>query len=220
MRTELFESMDSRTEMDPATAGGLTRLDRAINRAYRHVSMPTIREHPEMQDSLDHILITGIHEYSLVTGGLAVWAIYQVKLEDDEITLTGKRFRELNKLRRPDGRPSFYARWGNNLFINSNPTATENGDTLRVYFWRQPTALVAAAPNNVTLLTPVWDQVIMAGATYYGWKSLNVVERADMAREDFAALINEVPNVDFIEQRDDGFEIEPDLRLPHMEFGR
>ncbi len=211
---EVWISMGQRTELDPNVAAPLIRLNRAINKAYRHVTMPNVYQHSALQTTNDITMVTDTSNYSLTFSSVPVWAIHQVKLESDEVTLKRRDFRRINEVRLTSARPSFYARWGDTIYLNAKPTSNENGETIRVYHWLRATSLTA---TGTTVLGEEWDAVITEGAKFYAWLTMGVMDRADIAREVFASLINDIGSTDKLEAEDDGARLNLDpLTTPYM----
>ncbi len=196
-------SVDSRTEFDSSTTAGQTRLDRAINFSYYHVVEPSIYRHHELQEIDTFTLATDDHTYDLSSN---VYIIHTVKLTTDDIPLRAMSYRDWVQLRRVSGRPNRYSRWGNTIYLDRDPTTDENGDTMTVNHYIQPAILTA---GNVTVLNPLWDSVIWFGAIYYAWKMVGQQDKAEAAKIEFAALINEFREKDRHEGEDYGYEIDP-----------
>jgi hypothetical protein len=67
------------------------------------------------------------------------------------------------------------------------------------------------AGAGTTAIHERWDEIIVEGATWRGWKDLNNIDRADQARDEFARMINEVTDIAKIEAEDWGSSAEPQL---------
>lgn len=205
-------SLDQRTEMDTSTAAGQTRLDRTINFAMLHVSEPSIYRHHELEALDTFTLAENDHDYDLAGD---VYTIFAVKLTTDDIPLRAFTFREWVQLRRVDARPTRYARFGNTIYLDRDPTSDEAGDIMTVYHYQQPDIL--SSTSDTTVLNEIFDQVIWVGATWYGWEMLGQQDKAEAAKIKFGALINEFREKDRFEHEDYGYRVDPTaLRWPIM----
>ena len=197
LREDIWLAMKRPEELNPGTVQGADQLNKAVNRSYRHISLPNIYKHAELETQFDIPLVTAVSSYSFAAASPLVWAIEQVKLEADEIVLRRWPFKWLNELRLTDSRPSVYARRASTLFLNTRPTAAENGDICRIYHTQRIVDLALDA--DVTVVSQEWDQVIVQGGIFYAWLALDNKARADGARETFGALINEIGATDVME---------------------
>jgi hypothetical protein len=176
---------------------GNTQIENWVNYGYRHVTNPKIYEHPILQTGGDITLAEDDYDYALPAG---IWGIHNVKYVEDDINLKKRGRRYMDNIRRTDGAPRIYLRWGNTLEIDTNPTSDEDGDTLTVRGWGRVTLL---SGSGVTVLEPEWDRVIVKWGVYYGWSGLGVPERAEIAAAEAAALTNEIMEIFDFEVRDE-----------------
>ena len=205
-------SVDSRTEFDSSVPAGQTRLDRAINFAYYHVSEPSVYRHHELQEKDQQAMTTDTHSYNLTAN---VYTLYGLKLETDDIPLRWMSFRDWIQLRRVDARPTRYARFGNTIYLDRDPTSDENGENIDIYHTIQPAIL--SADGSVTVLNPLWDQVIWIGAVFYAWQMVGQDDKAEAKKIEFSALINEFREKDKQEMEDYGHEVDPTAdRSPYL----
>lgn len=227
LRTNVWLMMDTRTDLDPSVPGSLgeTRLNLFINKAYAHCALPNVHDHPELVDVYNFTLATGVRSYSISRATLTLAGnahLYAIKHLYDRVR--GRRIRPMTlrqMLERhfdtvaltPAGRPNRYTRFAENLLLDRYPTAAENGDVMELYYWREITPMVLG--TDTTLFTQPWDQVVEAGAAFYGWTALNNTVRADLARDHFGRLINEVGSIDQLEGQDEGYRIDldPDIYM-------
>lgn len=225
MRTNVWLMMDTRSDLDPGTALGLARLNLFINKAYAHCALPNVHDHPELVTSVDIAMVAGTRSYSIsraTLAGLAAPPLYAIKHLYD--VTRGRRIRPMTlrqMLERhfdtvaltPAGRPNRYTRFAETLLLDRYPTATEAGQLLTLYYWREISPMTLDA--DTTLFSQPWDQVVEAGAAYYGWVALNNSVRADLARDNFGRLINEVGSIGDLEGMDEGYRIDldPDIYM-------
>lgn len=214
LRDELRYEMRNRDDLDPG------RLDRWVFQAYSHVSMPTVHKHRELELTKTWPLVLDDPIYDISTTALTdkLWTIYTVKhieaasATDYDVTRRKLTPREQFKWDAqghvPQGRPTAYSRWGEELFLNHRPSNAEVGQLIELRGRFTPGALTA--DGSVTLLHPIWDEVIVAGATWYGWRRLGRPDLAEPAKEDFARLVNEITETQRADGEDPGRGIDID----------
>src|SRR3972149_5050201 len=66
--------------------------------------------------------------------------------------------------------------------------------------YRPPAIL--AADGSFTVLHPLWDEVVVLGATWRGFRELNENARAELARQNFALLIQEQQDARTLDSED------------------
>ena len=184
MRDDLYLLLNSRDEVDPDVAAGQTRLDRFLNWAYQRVQLPTTFEHIERQSTQTLTLVTSTASYTVT-----LWAIDHIRYDNFKKLLRPMSRQQLSNATIPDGQPTRFARWGTSIYLDYTPTSTQNGHTLTMYGWTTPTTL--ATSSAASALNAVWDEVIVIGAAWRGWRSLGDHTRADVFREEYAALVND-----------------------------
>jgi hypothetical protein len=200
MRSDLYLLLGSRDEVDPTTAPGQARLDRFLNWCYLRIQLPSTFEHVERQTSEILTLVTSTTSYSI-----AVWAIDHIRYDNFSKLLRPMSKTQLSNSTVPAGQPSRFARWGQFISLDYSPTTTQNGHTLTVYGWIQPSALTNSVSVAASSLNSVWDEVIVAGAAWRGWRSLGDSVRADTFREEYSALVNDNRSVLSFEGRIEGW---------------
>ena len=212
LREDAWLFLDQRPDLDPATAGGLARLNLWVNRAYRHVSWPNVHPHRELKITGNIALVLGSDNYAL-TALTSFWAVRHIHHARANRRLQPRALWALLEQRQLDsagvavqGEPSLYAIDGSNLLLDYAANSAVAGQNLVVYYWRRIANLV----NNtdVTLLADEWDQIIPLGVAWYGWNNLNQLERADYFRTEFAAMASEVVPGESIEHLDEGPQID------------
>lgn len=204
-----------------ATADQLAddRVDRWLRWAQLHAGRPAIYPHRELATSGTFVLAASTPGYAFSTFATDtdnVQAIRKVFNESRGRRLRPTSHRQyLEGSRTGDGAlqtgsPERYAVDGGTLYVLSAPSATYAGDTMRVFFYRKPTAL--SAVGAMSELGEDWDEVIVAGALWRGFRALGVPERAELAKLEFGQLANEVANrllLDHLEDHDGRtFEVE------------
>lgn len=212
MRDELYLLLNSRDEVDPSVATGQTRLDRFLNWSYLKVQLPSTFEHVERQSSGTITLVTSTSSYTIPA---TIWAIDHIRYGAREKRISPMSRAQLSNITIPSGPPARFARWGTTLYLDATPTSTENGQTLTIYGWQEPESL--ATSGAASELNPVWDEVIIAGAAWRGWRSLGDHPRADVFREEFAAMANDMRSVLSQEAHIPGWRVEVGSRI---EYGR
>lgn len=221
MRDALTYDLFQRTDLTTS------QKDRWINWSYRHVSMPRVFRHRELQIDTQNLitLVTGQVSYdiSAATLGMEVPYVYDVTYVDgpNAADLTRRRrklyggqdIREFENSYLAQGEPTHYALYGpNTLYINMRPTVTQNGNVVRLRGWRVPMALTD--PAHTTVLLATFDEVILLGARWRGFRSLGRTEMAELAKGDFVGLLNDMQVPWTSDAEDWGGYFQPDL-LPY-----
>lgn len=237
----------SRTELRDATRWALDnkqnittdQLDRWVNWSYLHVSMPRIHKHRSLQFAGSFPLVTDQVPYPLHTAftPTVLWGIHSVVYingtSDSDYSLRRRRLRQtdirfLDEQVLGQGEPSEYTMYGGNfvaggnpsagqtLYLNHRPGTNENGKLLLVRGWRQPPILAA---GEETVLDVMWDEAIVLGATWRGWRELGRPERAEPTRLAFGAMISEIQSADQVDADDWGTRMEIDLSPYQVERG-
>lgn len=213
--------LDKRTDeqADPDQATGLANIVLWINHAYRHLSLPNVHEHPELCTTQAITLVQDDRQYALNTD---LWAIKWVRHEERGRRLTPSTFEHMEDIRITSGIPGDWARFGRDLFLDRLPTSNEAGDTLNVRYWKQPTAFTTVdTDTQFSELNQVFDNILIVGGVWRGWQQLNNIGRADIARELWASLVNDVAAPADIEAfaEDWAFQIDQQPYQAHMQRG-
>lgn len=206
------------------------QLRRWINWSYLHVSQPNIHPHQPLQATGTMPLVAGQVEYPLTSLGFTLWGIYNITYiagTTTALTNMRRRLRPAGDIRWLDpqfygtGEPSRYAVWGGaatgqTIHINAQPSSGIAGNLLLVRGYKQPTRLTD--PAHVTVLHDLWDECILLGGRWRGWRELNRPERAEITRVEFGLQVNEVQNALKLDVQDWGGRFEIDLQ-PYMAVG-
>lgn len=209
-RTELQEQF-LRGRSDAAVSD--TRLDRWINDGYDHVSHPSVHRHAQLLTFFDISLVTGDNSYDISTTvtTFQVTAVRDVThyLATTIAATTIKRklaprgIRWFDERTINEGPPSVYVMdEGETLLISGVPRSTENGQQVRVRCWREPALLTA---GNRSVLPRRYDEAILLAARWRAYRDLEMREAAELAKQDFAIIVNEFPSRDILEAEDTGW---------------
>ena len=223
MRTALGFMLEARDDI------GNTELDRWLNWTYIQISNPGIARHRALQSNFTIALVLNQISYDISvaastfhTAGIQdVVYIDGVNITDN--TFTRRKLRGRQDIRTAEARPfstgppTHYSLQGEvggaglnlGLIINSQPSAAEVGNLLLVNTWRYPTILSGAA---TTVLTPVWDEVIVVGAAWRGWRDLNQPDRAAEMKQQFAELTQAITDKIAVDAEDWETRFEPDIQ--------
>ena len=171
------------------------RLDRRINASYLWCSMPNHYRHPELEITEPVKLTTGNANYPLTNTYYMIVGVAHaqaaVPLDTTRRTkLYPVDWREQMFTQRPTSRPSQYSYWDEQIWLTSVPDTASVGQILEVSGYLQPDALALAA--DTTLLKAEWDEIILVGAEWRMWISMNEPDRAYEAKNNLGALVNEV----------------------------
>lgn len=207
-QSELVYMLDGRDDIVAA------RRLRWLNQTLLHVAMPSIYRHRELELTDSFALATDDIDYSITeaTLGRKLWVLYDVfyiagtSLTD--VTLRRERLQSVGMRKmdlittRATGEPNKYALWGETLFTDTRPTASENGNLIALRGYWSPTLMTSGGGSHE--LRAEWDEVILYGAQWRAWKALGLVERAELAKEDFASMMNEITNQRRLDAEDPG----------------
>jgi hypothetical protein len=201
IRDEVTEGLGNRTELTTAN------YNRFINLSYLHVSRPAIHPHYELRQSENITLLAATRAYPYDTSWRGTRSLYNSTLEyllhpED---IQDQDARSVTTV----ARPSHYAIEGINIVLSQIPNADAAGDVLVHRYWQRPILLVA--DGDTTVISPDWDEVIIAGALYRGWRRLNQHERMVEAREDYARLIREVQDEEKLFAKSRGWRATPQI---------
>jgi hypothetical protein len=164
--------------------------------------------------------------------GYNLWGIYGVwYVEGSSLTdrsIRRQRLRGSFDIRTTDqaaqgqGRPTRYGIWGQTagdeggqvLNLDRRPSATDAGRVLLVRGYRVPDTLTV--DTAVTSLGTLWDEVIILGATWRGFRELNENARAEVARQNFGLLMAEQQEARRLDAEDwgGGFEVDLTYYMP------
>lgn len=232
MATMTFLEMQDalRWELDQNQTLTAAQLKRWLNWAMIHVSQPNIHKHQSLQAEGAVVLVADQANYALTALGFRLWGIYSTTYiagTSTALTNRRRRLRGAGDIRWLDGQflmqgePSSYAVWGGSasgqtLWVNSRPASSQAGNLLLVRGYRQPAQLVN--DGDLTVLNDLWDEVVVMGAKWRGWRGLNRPERAEIARVEFGLQINEIQEATKLDASDWGGRFEFEFQ-EHMQVG-
>lgn len=180
-----------------STVWTAARLDRRINASYLWCSMPNHYRHPELEATEELVLVANTASYALTNTYYMIYGVDHAQAASGSVTDETRRtklypvdWREQMDTLRPTSRPSEYSYWDEQIHLTSVPDTTSVGQVLEVHGYIQPDTLALAA--DTTLLKPEWDEIIVIGAEWRMWISLNEHDRAYEAKQNLGALVNEV----------------------------
>lgn len=202
MRSNVRYSLNNR-QANPSD----DQIDLWINRAYRMVSLPTVRRHRELQATQSITLTSGLVTYAAASD---IRGIFSVRNSTKGYKLNPRTTRWMDNRRRPASgtQARFYGLWGNTFELYPTPGSADNGDTVVARYW-QSVALLSA-DGDVTVLLPEYDQVVEYGAEWQAWKALNRPDLAEIAKDDYARLVNELRDLLDVDAEDWPVEFEID----------
>jgi hypothetical protein len=224
MRTSVQFILDDRADLNP------TEIDRWINWTYLQISNPGVFRHRGLQEDFTVTLVLNQISYDISAAAAAfqVAGIYDVVYIDGtskaDNTLTRRKLRASQDVRtmevRPfaTGEPHRYALHGEiggagldrGLIIDSQPDATVAGNLLLVRCWRYPDVLTGA--GDLTVLSPAWDEVIIVGAAWRGWRDMNQPDRANEMKQQFSEMTQALRGQINVEAEDWESQFELDMQ--------
>ena len=198
------------------------RLSRWINRAYEHISYPTIHKHWELEATTNIPLVTDQFVYSLDIAETYVQrellGIRSARyVEDTSDSMTSRRqvmqARSLGWFNRRQhtttaAGPSYYGIFHKQLYISPGPMADINGNWMVLEGWEQPAILTLDADQ--TVLLGWWDEVILVGAKWMAELELGFLEYAEQTKQSYSSLLTQAPNRELV-GADDNETFFPDM---------
>jgi len=226
MQEALRWALDNRTNVTD------TQLTRWLNWSYEHVGQPTMHRHQALQaESANTVtLVTDQVAYDIPNlAGFTFWGLYGIWYVDgtDASDRSLRRFRlkgsfdvrSTDEASQGTGRPTRYSVWGQTastaaqgpiVNLDRRPTTGENGKVLLVRGYRSPIRLVD--PTDITVLHPLWDEAIILGATWRGFRELSENARSEVAKANFATVVGMAQDASKLGAEDWGGAFEVDLQ--------
>jgi hypothetical protein len=199
-----------------------TQLDRWLNWSYLHVCQPRVFRHRELMiDTANTItLSTGVMQYDITstTLGMSVPFIYQilyiVGTDSADLALRRRKLRGGQDIRQfatatiPSAEPTHYALFGTDLWVYPKPSSTQNTHVIQLMGVREPTRLTN--DDQPTVVRESFDEVILLGARWRGWRELGRFDMAEIAKADFVALLGDLQEPGSSDAEDWGGYFQPD----------
>ena len=196
MTDEVRYALDNRTGIAEA------RIVQWLNWTLLHVTQPRVHRHIELlEDGPAAVMVAGTTTYAVPTRLIAP---YQVKAQQGSggtyyrwlENTTPEEFDRRQSYPTPQGPPAYYT-YGPTRAVRVYPApdSTWAGGDLRVRGWMRPNLFTVSSPTVLSPIAEMWDEVLVVGATYRGWRSLNAPDRAEVAAQDFATLLSDVSSV-------------------------
>ena len=192
-------------------------LERRINKAYVHVCNPGVYPHREMQETEDFQAVLGQVVYPIdpttvgyqivsfqgmhfLRAAVPVATTQSNKMYPRDIRWFDKRTASLGST------PNSYGIWAEELHIDPIPNTTADGFTMRARVWREPVGLTA--DTDLTVIPANWDEIIQLGARWRAERDIGYRDKAELTKQDYAALLNEYVERQDLEAQDTGWEVE------------
>lgn len=196
-----------------------TRMNRWINDGMDHVSHPSVHRHSQLKANVDVALVTGTNEYDIstttttfqITGIRSVthYLATTIAATTTKRKLVPRGIRWFDERTITEGPPAaFVVDEDETLIITGIPRSAESGQQIRIRCWREPTLL--SSDSDTTVLPRRYDEAVLLAARWRAYRDLEMREAAELAKQDFAIMVNEFPDRDSIEAEDTGWA--PGLR--------
>ena len=192
-----------------------TRTGRWINQAYTYMCHPSVHHFREMQAiSNATTLITANNAYSIATLGtdtvVAIRFITHVASTSYSATANKRKLkprgiRSFEQRTLTTGRPFLYAIDGSFLYVSGVPSSTENGQILRIGYYKEPATL---SGTNKTVLGSYYDRPLMKFTEAFAEADLGEKAKALVTLKEAAGLLNNAASENEMEAEDDGFRVE------------
>jgi hypothetical protein len=194
-----------------------------INRAYIHVSQPTVYEHRELMGRVFFALVADTITYGLDTATLASIPAAQKSgaattnqfssmqnvrfvntttnpppVTAQNRVMTRETWQELDEItQRTENDPTRWAIHGTELLIDNIPGTAQAGRFLDFRAFFRPTVLLADAA--FTVISEHFDMAIEARATAIGYRALEDFSRAELWDQQFSDVIADANDYESIE---------------------
>lgn len=175
-----------------------------------HIAQPSVFRHPELY-FYDTVTLTAAGDYVIPETLVDLERIFFVggvrnSTAGREYPLVAKDsrwFRE--RMRSVAGRPGYYQHYNtagvDTLGIYPLPSAEYVGETLEVKLYALPE--LETEGGDVFPFGAEWDEVMVAGGVWRGWRHLQQFAMAKEVRGDYAGLINDIREREGFEQEED-----------------
>lgn len=202
METDLRFQLDNRSDLTSA------QLQRWLNWAWKEITDPRRHRHSELQCILDVTTAGPAQFYDIEVGTTATQTIRSIHTvvfypgNPISASVTRYRLRQVDVRQLEDtnttvatANPTRYAIWNNTasgnlrrIMLDSIPTAINHH--ILIYGYREPDNLSGA--GAASFLADAWDEAIVLGARWRGWRDLNQPDRSELAKNDYLGFIAEL----------------------------
>jgi hypothetical protein len=199
-REETRFALENRAADSPSLTEA--RLNRWINAAYLFVTRHDVYRHPELETLKTADLVVDTISYSVSEIRHIDHVVYTTTLSTSDYTVRRKKLdhttlREIHDISNMStGEPTAYAWRGGQVWIDRRPTADMISNNHRLLIYAVTTPTLITNDQVTTGISDDWDEVIIAGAVWYGWLQMGVPDMAEVAKDDFGRMINAIGPVD------------------------
>jgi len=196
-------------------ATNAARTGRWINQAYTYMCHPSVHHFREMQE-IDNstVLASGTNSYVIETlGSNTVVSIrfvshvaassYTPTAVRQKLSPRGIRWFEERAL--SVGRPFLYTIDGSSLYVSGVPGSTENGQLLRIGFYKEPSPL---STGEATVLGAYYDRPLLKFVQAFALADLGDRASALVVLREATQLVNNASAESEMEAEDTGFHTE------------
>jgi hypothetical protein len=191
------------------------RRSRWINQAYTYMCHPSVHHFREMQ-AIDSAttLATGDNEYDISSLNsetvIAIRFVRHIEATTYSATANGRRLsprsiRWLEDRTNRSGRPIHYIVDGSSMFLYGVPRSTENGQLLRIGYYKEPTAI---ADDETTVLGTYYDRPLVKFAEAFAEADLGDKAKALVTLKEAIGLLNNAVSETELEAEEDGHQVE------------
>jgi hypothetical protein len=228
-RSEFRDAL--RFHLDNKQSLTTAELDRYIDMSYIHCCQPHLYQHREMlvetvaigDGTNYHIdftvsgetalesLANGTQYAAATTAGkfLSIQSITLIEGTDVLFPLGGTDTRiplrpitrwEWESVQMPSGpvNPSAYSMWDRMFYLDK---VLETDRTVLIRWWREPLVTEFDGDSETTVLPSMWDDTILVGAVWRGWRALGEFQKALLMKDEFLRLIREASQYMDVEAR-------------------
>lgn len=215
--------LGNRTTTDIPNATALVWINWTIDQ----LASPRVYRHPELWDLTSQSLTAGTRLYTIDTAGtpadtVAVISVVAVSSTDpaQRVRLRPVRLRDSFEQagRVASGNLREYSLYSpTQIEVYDTPSTTYTGWNLLVRRIKVPTArLIADIATDKSPLHRFFDEAIVLGAVWRGWRALKEAMRAEQAKSEFGQVVNEIADrlTTEAEDRDFGPEVYVEDTMP------
>ena len=191
------------------------RLSRWVNQAYTYMCHPSVHHFREMQAiDTSTALATGDDEIDISTLNsetvVSIRFVSHVEATSYSATarrrkLTPQSIRWFNRVSNRAGRPVHYIIDGSTMFLYGVPRATENGQLLRIGFYKEPTPISA---DETTVLGTYFDRPLVKFSEAFAEADLGDKAKALVTLKEAIGLLNNAVSENELEAEEDGYQAE------------
>lgn len=206
IQNEVLSNVENRQDVTTVN------IKRWVNRAYLHMTHPSVHRFKEIQKTLDITLVSGQGSYDISAAtlgfqilGFRSLAYYPVAAASIVPATVGQILREMkvevyDQRPHPAGRPTHYVTGEDDTLLFSNTPNDTN--TVRCRYYRQ--IAILSGDTNVTVLPAYYDAALVMGAQAFTEFALGMREKSSETFVLYSSLLNGAETADVLQAQNLG----------------